>query len=239
MSWRGQSSNFFQHTVCSIDGNVRSYRAQNLLIGSIIALVLLSLMGAMGLQKAFMRIGEYQKVLQAMDNPNQYFTNTQNSGFSSLWGGKSEDALRRERNIQFMNGLTAHIVTIITAFLFLLLCIRLSSAKSNSTDSINVLGVCSAPLILAMLVSAILISFADGFGKDSSIPSYLYLISMFVASLAMLTSYIILYVNVESVLKISARARYWTTVGTTFVVLGMFGWITNWLASENPWAKVF
>jgi hypothetical protein len=85
-------------------------------------------------------------------------------------------------------------------------------------------------MTVGMLVSSIFFQIADAI-TVAYLPASLYVLGIVILLMASMTGFIVLYVNVLSILGVSLWKRYFTTTLSVFLLVGTFGIISKLLMS--------
>ncbi len=232
-----QLTNFYQVFISSLDGHTRQQQARACLLGALILLILWTVLSSSGAGRVFTTIDKAKEVFSTAGMAKEAYTqfeainqnpNAQDSSFFS-WPFSQEEPKENEMS-PFMRSVIANIGAILAMILFLALMAKVSKQKSDFQDSVITVAVYYTPLTIGMLISYIFFKLAEGVGEGGD-PTNYYSIAVGVLVPTMMTSLIVLYVNVMSIMQITARKRYITTIIAPFVSLGVFGWILKGLSS--------
>lgn len=226
------SASFTHFTLNSIDDNVKYTSTNNLLLPALITIGAWIIFASTGLQEAFKSITDLQQMMDVWQNGgqalDQYLQSNTTQEQSSWWDGVSSMFSSEEQPQQkmpgFQRGLIVNSCTVLALVVFLsFMCMRFG--KATWRDATIVSGALLLPLLIGMFISYVLFKMATK-SQSENIPSILYSLGLGVVMTAFMTAFIMLYVNVQSVLGITQRKRYYTTICAVFVALAVFGGLT-------------
>ncbi|WP_372367940.1 hypothetical protein [Candidatus Uabimicrobium sp. HlEnr_7] len=226
-----KSTSFAQFALDSLDDNVKYSQKNSLLLPATIVIVTWILLASTGLQEAFTSITDLQQMMDVWQNGgqalDQYLQNTpqnESSWWDSVSGVFSSEEQPEAKMPAFQRGLIVNSCTILALVMFLsIMCMRYG--KGNWKSATVVTGVIVLPMLIGMFISYILFKMATK-SQSENLPSILYSLGLAVVMTAFMTAFIMLYTNIQSVLSITKRKRYYTTIFAVFVALGVFGGIT-------------
>ena len=229
-------SSFGSFVLNSLDDNVKYSAKNSLLVPAVIAIIAWVIFASTGLQEAFKSITDMQQMMDVWENGgkalDQYLQTNVPQNNSSFWDGVSNmfsgEEQPQNQMTPFKRGLIVNSATILALVICLtLLATRLG--KASWQDATVVTGALTVPMLIGMFISYVLFKMATK-SQSENLPGILYSLGSAVVMTAFMTAFIMLYVNMQSVLGISQRKKYYATISTVFVTLGVFGATTYYLS---------
>lgn len=219
------SASFYRLLFSSIEGSSQNNPHTNKYV--VVALAMLCLwilLSACGMQSVFYRIGQIQRIADTWSSTTEAFEEFKKS--PEFVVDKWQNADQEPKVSPYVQVTVANLGTLLVWILFLGVMARYGSNKAGWMDATVVAALCSVPLTAGMLASTILFKMADGI-TVAYLPTILYLVGIFLLVMAIMTSFIILYVDVLAILGLSKWKRYFTTTLSVFLVLGVFAGISR------------
>ena len=230
---------FFSLVVNSMDGHSnRSYSSRDCFVGAVIMLTVWIVLSSLGGAKIYEQAALFQTYWNGMALTSEvgqqlikqnYLTEEQAAGWS-FWPFSSEEE-EKDKMSPFLQGLISNVSAVLALIILWLVMMKIAKAQGGWKNCIVAVGACSVPLTVGLIFAYLFFKIGGGAGEDSN-PAMWYALGSLSLIIASMTSFIILHVDVLAVLNISGRIRYFTTILSVFVWIGVFAWVTKSLTSS-------
>lgn len=225
---------FLRFVLHSMDDDIKSHKNSSFFVPAIIAIVVWILFASTGLQEAFKSITDLQQMIDVWENGNQalnQYLESANQANNTSWWSNVTSVFSEEKPQNSMSPFTrSFIVNLCAIFtLILFLAIMCRHEKSNWQVATISTGVATVPLTIGMFIGYIFIKMATK-SQSENLPSIFYSLGAIAVMTSFMTAFIMLYINIHSVLGIKNRKRYYTIIFSVFIVLGVTSGLTHYLS---------